>query len=158
MISNFFDRTPLLRFVIPLIIGIAIGEYLEIPFWSLLIVMCFFCLTFFISIIWIRKQAHYKWRFAPGIVFVLSGIAFGMFYHHIRKPIVLNSKVKSEIVVKIISDIGETPKSLKFDVKLLGSHDSAFYNFLGKNGRLYLNKERLKQKPKLEIFGWLPVS
>jgi len=147
MISIFFDRTPLLRFVIPFIIGIAIGGHIVIHFRSLSLAMLFFFLVFFVCIIWFRKQASYKWLFVPGIVFVLSVVAFGLFYIQMRKPIVLNSKAKSDIVVKIISGLGETPKSLKYDVELVGCHDSVINNFIGHTGRLYLNKARLDQHP-----------
>lgn len=147
MISVFFNRTPLLRFVIALIIGIAIGGHIEIALRSLLFVMLFFLLLFFVCIVWFRKQASYKWRFVPGIVFVLTVVAVGMFYIHLRKPVVLDSNAKSDIVVKIISGLGETPKSLKYDVELLSGQDSAFSHFIGRKGRIYLSKDKLDQDP-----------
>jgi len=147
MIAIFFQKTPLLRFLVPFIIGIILGALMEMPLWCLMVVMVFWCLLFFACVIGFRMRASYRWRFLPGVAFVSWVIAFGMFYIQLRKPIVLDSKLQSDIAVKVISGLGETPRSLKYDVELIGGEDSVVSRFIGSDGRLYLKRDGLDQIP-----------
>ncbi|TAJ12502.1 ComEC family competence protein [Marinilabiliaceae bacterium JC017] len=136
-------KTPLVRFVVPYLLGIFLHEYI---YKSNLIY--FFLVAVFLFIGWsivvyrFFKKPSYAYRWVPGLFFFLFVFLFGITYSLFRQshPIGGNEKV---IVYGYVSQfLGESPKSLKYELyseEVIG--DSIAIKGRSHKGILYIEKD-----------------
>jgi len=163
MFKVFLSKSPFLKILIPFALGIwFVKNFNYANEWIVLFPLILFLI--FAVFVWsYRQKPKYAIGFWSGVLTIAFLFSFGISYHTLRSPVVIDSNNPATLKIQIRSWIGETAKSHKYEVKLLEAAVDSFDNAKGKEGIIYIPKaksdHRYRPGEKLFISGrFLPYS
>ena len=139
---------PILRLVVPLIIGIL--YYLQFPQWAppMIINIAFLLIVAFLA--WPRKYLFpYKHRYISGVViyiaFVFLGISLTQFQHDFRQHNYFANQISNSTyaMVTVVEPPENKPKSVKLIVQVRKMGSEKAFHFTRGTAILYLEKDSL---------------
>ncbi len=142
MIKVFLTKAPFLRIVLPLILGIYLGKYFVGQLNLLLLVASVVLLVFILFYLWYSKHPKYSWRFIFGIIAFVFLTCFGCVLYGIRPPISIDYNEVVTLKLQVISNVGESKKSNKYEVILKGVMSDSLFNHVGDKGLVYFSKQK----------------
>lgn len=148
MVLLFLKRTPLVKFMMPFLLGIIAGYEWSIP---ARVVLVSFLLSVFVYFLIIRissKYHLYHIRFVPGVCLIIAALSWGIFYMNARLPNYVNADSEVKVVVRFLSNTGESAQSFKYEGQLMMSEDSIMRPVMHSTGKIYLKKGSWERYPK----------
>ncbi|MBS2098922.1 ComEC/Rec2 family competence protein [Carboxylicivirga linearis] len=140
MVKLFFSYSPFLKVVVPFIIGIWLFNQFDISIVLLGITTLLVMLGYGLFVYLYQKRPVFKLGFLSGVLMILFMICFGVTYHSLRAPVIIDSINEVSFKVQVRKWIGETEKNNKYKAKIKNvPHDSLRY-LINKDGIIYVSK------------------
>ena len=146
MIILFLKKTPFLRLVFPLIIGIYFADSFTFSSSYLLISTILLLLCYIGFYLWVEQKLLYRFRYFPGVSGFIILLLTGAMYLQLRRPSVIDSNRRVIAKVELTGAVGHTEKNYKYEVYLRRVEDS-LSSFTGRKRIVYLSKDTCKAQP-----------
>ena len=140
MVKLFFSYSPFLRVVVPFIIGIWLFDQLDFSIILLGITTLLLMLGYGLFVYFYQKRPVFKLGFLSGILMILFMICFGITYHSLRAPLIIDSNSEIAFKVQIRKWIGETEKNNKYKAKIKSVPNDSLNYLINKEGIIYISK------------------
>lgn len=157
MLNLFFKKSPFVRMVIPMIIGIIIAYRLPMDNMTEVAGACLSTIVLFVlAVLWQKKYHNYKLRYVTGLSAFLVFFTIGVLYTQLRYPISIDSDKHSVLKVQLLEAIGTTEKSIKYEAQLYAAAADSLRSFYGCRGMVFVPKGLSENH--LSIGDWLYLS
>jgi len=147
MVHVFLKKSPFIRLLLPLISGLFVSLHIEIPIVVTVIAAALVFISFALLTYYLKVNAAYRYRNFIGFSGLLMFFLISIIYSEIRLPVIIDSNSKTELKVKILSNLGQTEKNDKYEVICCGHATDTLKQCYGLRGIIYLPHKNSSFKP-----------
>jgi competence protein ComEC len=143
MIKKFIKQFPLVRLVLPLIIGIWLGDQcngMPVSWWLISSVL----VVWVISVFYFFQHPSYKWRFVSGSILITWMFLVAAQWMNVRQTTVLEDQPLALKGV-ISACLGETATNYKYEIRTQVLHYDSGQIHTSMKGLLYVKKDSMFQ-------------